>query len=173
MDRRHFIQTAGSVPIVLAAAGAQAATGAESAPTDSFAVARSMIIAWRRKDLEGMLAHIADDIVWHSHVGSAPMVGKPAMREFAGKLTAQMNDIRWQIFDYAQRENRLFLEGVDDYVTLEGRRVVLPYAGVLAFRGGLITEWRDYFDRGLFDKLKAGEPMPEYLKALTQREALF
>jgi limonene-1,2-epoxide hydrolase len=67
----------------------------------------------------------------------------------------------------------VFLEGVDDFVTNEGRRVVLPYAGVLAFKGERISEWRDYFDRAVFDRLKAGEPMPDYLQALADRPALF
>ena len=59
------------------------------------------------------------------------------------------------------------------FVTTEGRRVVIPYAGVLAFRDGRIVEWRDYFDRALFDRLKAGEPLPAYLETLANRPALF
>jgi limonene-1,2-epoxide hydrolase len=168
MDRRLFMQASAAVPLL--AAGAVAATPA--AP-DYFAITRKMIIAWRGKDLEGMLAHIGDDIVWHSHVGSPPIVGKPAMREFASKLTAQMNDIKWRIFETATNGNRVFLEGVDDFVSNEGRRVVQPYAGILAFKDARIVEWRDYFDRALFDRLKAGEPMPDYLQALADRPALF
>jgi hypothetical protein len=29
------------------------------------------------------------------------------------------------------------------------------------------------FDRAVFDRLKAGEPMPDYLQALADRPALF
>jgi limonene-1,2-epoxide hydrolase len=168
MDRRLFMQASAAVPLL--AAGSVAAT---TAAPDYFAITQAMITAWRGKDLEGMLAHIDDDIVWHSHVGSPPIVGKTAMREFAGKLTAQMNDIKWRIFATATSGNRVFLEGVDDFVSNEGRRVVLPYAGVLAFKDARIVEWRDYFDRALFDRLKAGEPMPDYLQALADRPALF
>jgi len=168
MDRRLFMQASVAVPLL--AAGSVAA--APAAP-DYFAITRTMITAWRGKDLEGMLVHIDDDIVWHSHVGSPPIVGKAAMREFAIKLTAQMNDIKWRIFETATNGNRVFLEGVDDFVTSEGRRVVQPYAGILAFKGARIVEWRDYFDRALFDRLKAGEPMPDYLQALADRPALF
>lgn len=171
MDRRHFVHVVVAAP--LAVAGSAGAAAAATDTPDYLAVAKAMITAWRARDLEGMLAHIDDDIVWHSHVGSPPVLGKAAMRDFATKLTAQMNDIRWRIFDVAQNGNRLFLEGVDDYVSAEGRRVVLPYAGVLAFRGARISEWRDYFDRALFDRLKAGEPLPDYLQALTTRAALF
>jgi limonene-1,2-epoxide hydrolase len=168
MDRRSFIQASATVP--LAAAGSVAAAEPRQ---DYLAIVSAMITSWRNRDLEGMLSHIDDDIVWHSHVGSPPFVGKAAMRDFATKLTAQMNDIRWAIFDCAQHGNRLFVEGVDDYVTAEGRRVVIPYAGVLAFKGDKISEWRDYFDRALFDRLKAGEPLPDYLQALTKRTPLF
>lgn len=166
MNRRRFLQAS-------AAASAAVATRAAAVEPDHLGVVRGVITAWRRKDLEGMLAHIDDEIVWHSHVGSPPILGKVAMREFATNLTAQMDDIRWRVFEVAQNGDRLHLEGVDDYVTKDGRRVVLPYAGVLAFRGPLIAEWRDYFDRGLFDRLKAGEPLPSYLESLTNRPALF
>jgi limonene-1,2-epoxide hydrolase len=168
MDRRLFLQASAAVPLL--AAGTVAA--APAAP-DYFAITRKLITAWRGRDLEGMLVHVDDDIVWHSHVGSPPIVGKTAMREFAVKLTAQMNDIQWRIFETATNGNRVFLEGVDDFVTNEGRRVVQPYAGVLAFKGERIVEWRDYFDRALFDRLKAGEPMPDYLQVLVDRPALF
>jgi limonene-1,2-epoxide hydrolase len=168
MDRRRFIQVSVAVPLV----AATAAEAADAGP-DYVAITRAMITSWRGKDLEGMLTHIDDDIVWYSHVGSPPIVGKTAMREFAGKLTTGMNDIRWRIFDTARNGNRLFLEGVDDFVTPEGRRVTLPYAGVLTFKGERISEWRDYFDRGVFDRLKAGEPMPAHLEALVNRPALF
>lgn len=132
-----------------------------------------LIRDWRRLDIESVLTRVTDDIVWHSHVGSPPVLGKAAMRQMLGTLSAQMSDVRWRIFDYAERENRIFLEGVDDFVTVEGRRVVIPYAGVLVFRGVLVSEWRDYFDRGVFNRIKAGDPMPEHLQSLAARTALF
>jgi ketosteroid isomerase-like protein len=168
MNRRRFLGTTAAATSLLVATSA--AAGKES---DSLQVIREVILAWRRKDLDAMLQHIHDDISWHSHVGSPPLQGKVAMRDFATKLTAQMNDIRWRLFDAAPVDDRLHVEGVDDFVTLEGRRVVVPYAGVLRFREGRIIEWRDYFDRALFDRLKAGEAMPPYLEAITNRPALF
>jgi limonene-1,2-epoxide hydrolase len=132
-----------------------------------------VILAWRRKDLDAMLQHIDDDIAWHSHVGSPPLQGKPAMREFATRLTAQMQEIRWRLFEAARDGDTLHVEGVDDFVSNDGRRVVVPYAGVMRFRDGRIVEWRDYFDRALFERLKAGEPLPAYLEGLATRPALF
>ena len=172
MDRRHFLQTA-AVATATATLGATSSAEAKPDRFDALAVVREIILAWRRKDLDAMLEHVADDISWHTHVGSPPVVGKQAMREFATTLGASMSDIKWRIFEAAQHENRIHLEGVDDFVTAEGRRVTIPYAGVMAFRDGKVTEWRDYFDRATFDKLKAGEPMPDYLAALANRTPLF
>jgi len=39
----------------------------------------------------------------------------------------------------------------------------------MVFRGGLLSEWRDYFDRALFNRLKAGEPIPPDTAALADR----
>lgn len=169
MDRRRFVQTAAVLPLATGVCAAEA----KSAKADYLAVVRSIIESFRAGDLEGMMSHLADDIVWHSHVGSPVFVGKPAMREFATKLMAMMKDVRWRIFDAAQHHDRIYMEGVDDFVTPEGRRVVQPYLGVMVFRDLKVVEWRDYFDRGLFDRSKAGEALPDYLQALTERPALF
>ena len=62
------------------------------------------------------------------------------------------------------------MEGVDDFVMIKDqRRVAIPYLGTMVFRDGLISEWRDYFDRGLFDRLKAGEAAPADIAALADR----
>lgn len=171
MNRRIFMHTAAAAPLLAGSVGV--AEAKDSARSKYLAIEEAMITSWRRKDLAGLLAHIDDDIVWHSHVGSPPLVGKAAMSDFAGKLLGQMNDIRWRIFAAAAAGDRLYVEGVDDFVTAEGRRIVIPYQGVLVFRESKVCEWRDYFDRGLFDRLKAGEPLPDYLVPLTTRTPLF
>lgn len=172
MDRRLFMQ-AGTIAAAGASLGVATDAAAKPANPPGLAVVKEIILAWRKQDLESMLKHIDEDIAWHTHVGSPPVLGKQAMREFATKLGGAMKDIRWRIFEIAQNGNKVHLEGVDDFVTAEGRRVVIPYAGVWALHEGRVREWRDYFDRATFDKLKAGEPMPDYLAALANREALF
>lgn len=169
MDRRRFLEVSTAAAGCYAGA-ALAGTGPASEPLQ---VLREVMLAWRRKDLDAMLQYIDDDIAWHSHVGSPPLQGKAAMRDFATRLTTQMKEIHWRLFEAARDGDRLHVEGVDDFVSNEGRRVVVPYAGVMRFRDGRIVEWRDYFDRALFDRLKAGEPLPAYLEALANRPALF
>lgn len=183
MDRRRFLQSTATLPVSMAvAAGAvgavapdtvNAAARRTSAMSSHFEHVKGLITDWRRKDAAAVLARVTDDIAWHTHVGSPPVVGKAAMKATLDVLAVQMNDVRWRIFQYAQNGDSMFLEGVDDFVNREGRRVVIPYAGVLVFRGPLIAEWRDYFDRNLFNKLKAGEAAPDYITALGSRAPLF
>ena len=137
MDRRRFMQAAATLPVAAAAAGVEAATMATASAPDYLAFVTGLITDWRRKDAAAVLARVTDDIAWHTHVGSPPVLGKPAMQQTLDTLAAQMNDVKWRIFSYAQLGNRFFAEGVDDFVTAEGRRVVIPYAGTLVFRGTL------------------------------------
>jgi limonene-1,2-epoxide hydrolase len=170
MDRRHFIQGP-AVAALLAVAGGAAAR--DKSGSKKLERVTALVKDWRRKDIEAVLARVTDDIVWFSHVGSPPINGKAAMRQVLTSLGAGMNDVRWRIFDYAENDKTIFLEGVDDFVSAEGHRVVIPYAGLMTFRDGLVAEWRDYFDRAVFNKLKAGEAMPDYLEKLANRKALF
>ena len=182
MDRRRFVRagaalsiasSALSVSVATQAAGTAAAVRSKNTMTDYFEQLKGLITDWRRKDIAAVLGRVTEDIAWHSHVGSPPIAGKAAMQKTMEALAAQMNEVRWRIFAFAQNGDTVFLEGVDDFVDPEGRRIVQPYAGVLRFRGPLVAEWRDYFDRNLFNKLKAGEPAPDYITALTTRPALF
>jgi ketosteroid isomerase-like protein len=170
MERRDLILAA---PLLAAAATAPVATAAAEPQGAHYATVKGVITAWRRGDLQGVFSLLADDITWYSHVGSAPFVGKAAAVAAMTALAGQMREVRWRIFHYAEAGDAAFTEGVDDFASPEGRRVALPYAGIMRFRDGKIVEWRDYFDRGLFDRLKAGEEPPPHIAALAARTPLF
>jgi limonene-1,2-epoxide hydrolase len=155
---------------LLAAGSAVAAAGTTGT---HYETVKAVITGWRRGDLKVVADQLADDIVWYSHVGSPPIVGKIATEKFMATLAGQMLDVRWRVFHYAEAGDAAFTEGVDDFAMPDGRRVSLPYAGIMRFRDGKIIEWRDYFDRGLFDRLKTGEAPPPHIAALTARPALF
>lgn len=132
-----------------------------------------LIRAWRRKDIDGVLALMHDEVVWHyAAVIAPPLKGKAKARKLLESMALQVRDVTWRIFDYAETGDRLFVEGVDEYVSTEGRLVSAPYAGVVEFRDGLIIGLREYFDIGAVNALKAGEPLPEHVRALIAREAL-
>jgi limonene-1,2-epoxide hydrolase len=165
MNRRTFVKATGATTLTVAAA----ATGG-AASTAYIDAVTGLISDWRRKDIDAVLARVTDDIVWYSHVGTPPKIGKPAMRAFLEVFGAALSDVKWRIFAHAVSGQQIFLEGVDDFVMVaEKRRVAIPYMGVMTFRGALISEWRDYFDRALFDRLKAGEPAPPEITKLLDR----
>ncbi|MEX6723959.1 nuclear transport factor 2 family protein [Parapedomonas caeni] len=143
------------------------------ATTGHRATLRAIIAAWQAKDIDGVLAHVADDIVWHyAAPGLPPVHGKAAMARLLQRFLADMHNIRWQLFAIAEAGDRLLLEGVDAYDTSDGRPVAVPYAGVLEFRDGRVTGWRDYVDLGVIAAQRQGEAATPHLRALLAREAV-
>lgn len=132
-----------------------------------------LIERWKARDIDGVLALMDDDIVWHFAAAIAPPVrGKAKARKLLEVLSPQISEVRWRIFDYAERDDRLFVEGVDEYVSTEGRLVSAPYAGVVEIKDGRIAGLREYFDLGVVNALKAGEPMTDHVRVLIAREAI-
>jgi limonene-1,2-epoxide hydrolase len=130
-----------------------------------------LIEKWQDKDVEGVLAFMDDDIVWHYAAGAMPpLKGKAVARKLLARFQAEMHGIQWRIFAHAEVGHRLFIEGVDEYKTTEGLRIAAPYAGVIEFRDGLITGWRDYVDIGVIAQQKAGEPLSQQVLDLIDRE---
>jgi limonene-1,2-epoxide hydrolase len=135
-----------------------------------YGLLRQVIEAWQAKDIDRVLSHMADDIVWHYAAAAMPPVrGKAAARKLLERFQGDMHGIQWRIFSYAESGDRLFIEGVDNYRTADGNRVAAPYAGVLEFRGDLITGWRDYVDLGVIAQQKAGEPLSAQVEGLIDR----
>ena len=111
--------------------------------------------AWGRGDVQGMAAPYADDIEWYPNRSMRPIKGKAAMLEFMAKFGAGMSNPQYTQSLMIEKDNMLFVEGVESY-TKTGRLVSVPYAGVVEFRGETIVAWRDYFDLKSLEKQLAG-----------------
>jgi limonene-1,2-epoxide hydrolase len=134
---------------------------------------QAVIEAWKRKDVEAVLAAMHDDIIWHYAAAIAPPArGKAEARAFIERFGAGLGAVRWRLFAAAEEGDRLFVEGVDEYTTKGGVDVAAPYAGVIEFRGDRIIGWRDYVDRGTIDAMKAGGGYPPQVVELIGRPAL-
>ena len=133
---------------------------------------QEVIAAWMRKDVTFVLGRMTDDIVWHYAAAVAPPArGKAEARAFIDRFGREIGEVRWRIFTHAETADRLFVEGVDEYTTTSGIDVAAPYAGVIEFRGDLISGWRDYVDRGTIDAMKAGGAWPAHVRELIGRPA--
>jgi len=135
---------------------------------------RSVIDVWRdTQDVEAVVSKMTDDVVWHySAATKSPKHGKDGAREFLNSFKETVRNPRWRIFNYAENDTMLFVEGVDEFDTPDGKTVVIPYMGVIEFRGDLICGWRDYFDRKIADAGARGEALPDYAAALADRKAV-
>ncbi len=129
-------------------------------------VIEGLIADWKRGDVEAVLARLHEDVVYHFHVGTRPLVGRDRVRRFLDKFGQGQREIRWRIVHHAQSGDSLLVEGVDDYVNADGRRLRTPYMGIFEFEDGLIRGWRDYLDAGLVARSEAGEALPEWVEAL-------
>ena len=142
--------------------------------TPRIEILRAIIEAWKAKDIDAVLSHMDEEIVWHFAVAAEPPLrGKVQARKFLQRFGAGMNDVRWRVFDYLESGDRLFVEGVDEFRTDEGRTVMAPYAGVLDFRGDLVLGWRDYVDVGVMAAQRGGAPVTDQVKSLVDRVAVF
>ncbi|WP_309644979.1 nuclear transport factor 2 family protein [Phenylobacterium sp.] len=135
-----------------------------------YEIFQQVIEAWQAKDIDRVLAFMDDEIVWHYAAAAMPPVrGKATARKLMERFHTDMHDIQWRIFAHAENDDRLFVEGVDDYRTTDGKRVATPYAGVLEFRGDLIVGWRDYVDLGVAAEQKSGAPLTRQVESLLDR----
>ena len=136
---------------------------------DSIDTVEQLIARWKRADAEGVLELLTEDVVYHYHVGSRPLVGRDVVRRFLERFGSGQKDKNWRIVHHAQNGNTLLVEGVDDFVNAEGRRIRTPYMGVFEFEAGRIRGWRDYHDMAVMQRCEAGEPLPDYLEELADR----
>ncbi|HSV07975.1 MAG TPA: limonene-1,2-epoxide hydrolase family protein, partial [Candidatus Binatus sp.] len=65
------------------------------------------------------------------------------------------DDLEAELLHVATLSNVVFTERVDR-MTMAGKRVVLPCAGVMEIRDGKIAAWRDYFDLATWQR-QAGQ----------------
>lgn len=129
-------------------------------------IVEQLIEAWKQRDIDAVLDLLSDDVVYHYHVGSRPLVGKSRVRRFLEKFGADQSEIRWRIVHHAQNGDVLLVEGVDDYVDGEGSRHRTPYMGAFELRDGKICRWRDYLDLEVGRRLASDEVTPEWLAEL-------
>ena len=131
---------------------------------------KSMIAAWRRLDVEGVLAHLHDDFAWYNTGGlKPPLRGKENMRKALQAMAKGISEGRWRLFDVAEVGNTVWMEGVDEFIGTSGVRVAVPYAGTLEFRDGLILNWREYYEGRLIEQQMAGQGVSAEVEELLAR----
>ncbi|MGI9295814.1 MAG: nuclear transport factor 2 family protein [Pseudomonadales bacterium] len=131
---------------------------------------RAIIEAWRQLDIDTVLSYVHDDISWQNSGGQKPpLKGKAAMRAEMEAFAEIIAEDKWRLFDWQENGDTLWMEGVEEFTTKDGKRVVIPYAGVLEFQDGLILNWREYYSDGLMGQLMNGEAVPPHTDEFIDR----
>ena len=107
------------------------------------ALVRAFMQAWERRDAEFIIDCFTDDAVYHS-MPLTPIVGRAAIAEWV-KGFAGVPPGRLEVHHQVASADVVMNERTDR-ITLNGRSVTLPIAGVFEMRDGRIAAWREYFD---------------------------
>ena len=120
--------------------------------SDPEAVVRAFCAAWPERSVDKLLAYFTDDALYHN-MPMEPVTGKDGIREVLN-LFVPSEDLEAEITQLATRGNVVFTERIDR-MTVGGKKVVLPCAGVFEIRDGKIAAWRDYFDLATWQRQTA------------------
>ena len=141
---RHLIVCA-----MLALASPAVASAADHhAPAEDpkVAVVLDMVDAWNKLDWDKVVNLFAEDGSLHSMMVE-PIVGREALAVRIGHIGEGISEITLNVRNIGRVGDVVFLERVDQFV-YNGHAGSVPVVGVLEVNDeGLITEWREYYDR--------------------------
>ena len=107
-------------------------------------IVNAFLAAAARRDYTVALPMLSEDVEYQN-MPIAPVKGREAVKEQLEALLAMATDSEWKVLREVVAGDVVMNEQVDSF-TINGTRAELPVMGVFVVRGGLIAEWRDYFD---------------------------
>ena len=119
---------------------------------DPETIIREFCATWHERSVDKLLAYFTDDAVYHN-MPMDPVTGKDGIREILN-MFIPAEDVEAEITHLATRGNIVFTERIDR-MTMGGKRIALPCAGVFEIRDGKIAAWRDYFDLATWQRQTA------------------
>lgn len=125
-----------------------------TAASSSSAIVDSFIAAVCRKDLDGALALLADDVEY-DNVPMRKVFGRSGVSDTLGPFVAGCSAIDWVVHHQVAEGDVVMNERLDRF-EMGGRWVEVAVAGLFVLRDGLIVLWRDYFDLASFTASMGG-----------------
>ena len=113
---------------------------------------RGFCAIWPERNVDKLLDYFTDEAVYHN-MPMEPVTGKNGIREILN-MFIPAQDVEAEILRIAARGDVVFTERIDR-MTMAGKKVVLPCAGVFEIRDGKIAAWRDYFDLATWQRQTA------------------
>lgn len=122
-------------------------------------VVETMMAAWKRRDVEGFVATMGDDIEYHWHPTKRPAVGKDKIRKFLKNYEAGLDQQEWNVTHTAENGDVLFIEGFEILVNrATGESMRNAFVQVFEVRDGLIRKMRDYYDTAMVHSEPPAKP---------------
>jgi limonene-1,2-epoxide hydrolase len=88
----------------------------DNEPSERVAIILSLMDAWRRHDVESVLAPMAQDVLWHYHVGSKPTRGREAMGRFLERLASHQLELNWKLVRVAETDGAVLGDTLPDFL---------------------------------------------------------
>ncbi len=121
-------------------------------------IVTSFIHAVEERNLDAALDHLAPDVEY-DNVPMGKVHGRDAVAGVLGPFLAPFDTIEWIVHHQVEHGDRwagvVMNERIDRFGAGE-RWLELPVAGLFVVEQGLITLWRDYFDRDTLLQQMAG-----------------
>lgn len=112
--------------------------------SENQAVVQSLADAWGARDVEAIMGHFTDDIVYHN-IPMEPAEGPAAVREVIEGFVGMAESIVFETLHEVADGNLVMNERVDTFV-IGGNPTAIKVMGTFELRDGKIARWRDYFD---------------------------
>ena len=95
---------------------------------------------------------LSDNVFYHN-IPLPELMGRENARKFHKDFgVGSRVKIDWQLTHIAQSGNAVLTERIDIFRHENGAEIVLPIMGSMIVESGAITQWRDYFDLGSFER---------------------
>jgi ketosteroid isomerase-like protein len=109
---------------------------------------QKVIDAANRRDREGFLNSLADDVEYKMHVNARTFNSKEWVARFLDRHWETSRDSKWWVDRSTESGNILMCEGAEEYViSATGEKVSHSYMGVYEFGAdGKIAKMREYFE---------------------------
>ncbi|MBI1234836.1 MAG: SgcJ/EcaC family oxidoreductase [Alphaproteobacteria bacterium] len=118
----------------------------EAADDPRVAVVMDMVDAWNTQDWDRVTNLFAEDGSLHSMMVE-PIIGREAIGNRIGHIAEGISEITLNIHHIGVVDDVVFIERTDEFV-FNGHAGSVPVVGVIEVNDdGLITEWREYYDR--------------------------
>jgi len=121
--------------------------------TQNTKVVQDAYAAFGRGDIPGVIANLADDVVWNGVYGAGPHVptsgerrGKAAVSEFFGQVAANVNFLKFEPREFVATGDKVVALGHYTATTPTNRTFDSDFAMVFTLRDGKVTHFQEFAD---------------------------